>query len=141
MTDSLTVLSAKPKRDLIVAESPNGLWHVWEQKTHGDYAMVAGPFHDSELANAAVDAIRAEEDVSSDAEDASDIERAIRERLMQPFLGSEAETIGAKEYQLRGGELWYFKFGETWEPAIQTPSWFDDTDYRLATGEQHGATY
>lgn len=50
--------SVKPKRDLIVSESPNGLWHVWEQKTPGDYTLVAGPFHDSKLAHAAVVAQR-----------------------------------------------------------------------------------
>lgn len=205
ITDSLTVLSAKPKRDLIVAASPNGLWNVWEQQARGNYELVAGPFNRNELAHAAADEIRAEEGTSNYlAGDASDIDRAmennckafhgtgmvdlsrepccteqiefrscngsglkvvdlsmlpsddgiecqrkmmrllsgnhtlqdsIRERLLQPFLGSEAEKLGAKLYQLRSGERWeYLSLLSKWETA-KTPVWYRGVKYRLAKGE------
>lgn len=153
--------SAKPKRDLIVAASPNGLWNVWEQQARGNYELVAGPFNSNELAHAAADEIRAEEDTSNDlAGDASDIDRmavveaevarmvaarkensqnAIRERLLQPFLGSEAEKLGATKYQLRCGEWWWSFYVDKWLPC-NAPTWHGDSQYRLAKGEEHAAT-
>lgn len=66
-------------------------------------------------------------------------EDPIRERLLQPFLGSEAEKLGATKYQLRDGELWECKERdeERWLPFLFAgkPAWVASLQYRLAKGE------
>jgi hypothetical protein len=61
-------------------------------------------------------------------------EDAIRERLLRPFYGSEAEKLGATKYQLRDGETWFFELERRWLKTDE-PMWIDADQYRLATGE------
>ena len=66
-------------------------------------------------------------------------EDAIRERLLRPFYGSEAENLGATKYQLRDMERWECKEldEERWLPFLfgGQPAWASSLQYRLATGE------
>lgn len=61
------------------------------------------------------------------AASANDSEDAMRRRLMEPFLGSEAEKLGATKYQLRNGEEWL--------STCEAPLWLDDSQYILVKGE------
>lgn len=62
--------------------------------------------------------------------DASDTDREIRERLLQPFYGSEAEQLGADKYQLRDVEAWQMLDDGYWDTCY-CPVWHPSVQYRL----------
>lgn len=109
-----------------------------ENRLHCDKCLIRGidldpitPDTDVKLsAEQMADALHRMVDVTKMAD-----EDAIRERLLHPFLGSEAETLGATTYQLRDGERWLYKCGDRLDDVVGGPYWFNDDTYRLATGE------
>lgn len=63
-------------------------------------------------------------------------EEAMRRRLMEPFLGSEAEELGAASYSPQDDEWWEVlrKHG-TWK-RWDRPRLWPATTYLLASGDQ-----
>lgn len=74
------------------------------------------------------------------AASANGIEAAMRRRLMEPFLGGDAERLGATKYRLRKCERWECKGDleseSEWDPILDhDPFWFNENQYRLAKGD------